>query len=333
MVVLIITGAQASGLTSLQFEDFKGPLVAPIEVKIVQLDGSVELLNLGGSEGHGGDFKEMIISNLAWDIYSKLSQDSGFSSSVLERLKNTVSNLEVEVVDELSLDGLKRDAINLPSQVKIYLTTSGFRYLSDKSESFSDRAQFLLHELLPLMGKDDSDYKTSSFIADSLRLENEPSQGLYQILYSTHFNHLRVRGGLKFSRAHEICESVKESYQKEYFAVYCTYQEKIHYPYYTDHAYRRFHRNSRRFNSFSLVYGLKVIGLGKLDTLRDRALIDGRISDVPTFSSRAQAMYECTKIVAVQDDHDFAYYKARCEAFAFEDGFRFSILTKNPLIK
>ena len=304
--------------------------VAPIQITIKDMNGVTRTMRLGGSEGHGGDFKEMAISNLAWDVFAALKKNPNIVGTVLESLESSISNLEVEIVDELAIDDLKRDAINIPSLVKIYLTNEGYDFLTDESIAFKERAQFLLHEMLPIMGSDDSDYKTSEFLANALAVKEEVTGNLYEVLYSTHFDD--YHGGLRFSDASDICESVKKSYADRFFAVYCTYQERVNYPYYSHYSSRRYHRRYRRFRSHSYVYGLKVIGLGPVNSLRDRFLINGSTADIPTYGSRAEAIYECTKIVAVQDDIDFRYYRARCEALKVIGGYKFSIITKNPLI-
>lgn len=305
--------------------------INPIELIIKDLNGGSTLLKLGGSEGHGGDYSEMEVINFAWSVVDTLAQDSNISPTLVDVLRDTVIDLKVEIVDDLTLDEIKRKAVNLPHKKTIYLTDEAYHFLTHEQEDYRQRAQFLLHEILPIMGQDDSDYQTSQMLTQNMETKHYGGTH-HTVLYSKKFGP-QFRG-LRFQQARQICDSVKAAYKKEYFAVYCTYQEKYQERYYVDYRYDVFpYRPRRRYHIRGPVYGIRVMGFGLLDHLKEVALIDGYTADMPVYASRTQAIYECGKIVAVQDDTNFKYYRARCEALAVTDGFKFSILTKNPLLQ
>lgn len=279
-------------------------------------DGRKVVLSLGGSGAHGGDFYEMQVHNLGWQVLELVKK--GHIKLDKERFEEKLKNLIVEIVEDVSLNDLSRQAINIPSQNKWYITQRSFHYMTETSTPFKQRVQFFLHEFLPLMGEIDTGYQRSNDYA--LRaFEEIESHGsdLKEVLFIKNFSN--SRRGADFSSVERLCERLKKKNKEKYFTVYCLYKEKRDYfgdsPYYTE------------------VYGIKVIGLGPIDKLEKSYVINAQFDDMPTYETENMALMACYNIIATEDDTEFSYYKAKCELVKLEDGFKFNIVTFNPYTK
>lgn len=297
---------------------------------------------LGGSGAHGGHHLELNIQNLGWSIVDSLDSSVHPLPFEIEQFIEKLRNLKVEVVDSIELNGNVRTAINIPDQSKIILNQDSYEFLSLESTELVDKAHFFLHEFLPLIGIDDSGYEVSRQIIQN-NLDSTKLGFGSRVLYQQYFNHRN--GGTTFQEARKICEAFKKRYFSTYFSVYCLFQEKVTSRYLSfdpfSHRHQSLYRHPRYrrpipiYNPyhFQTVYGLRVVGFGLLSQLQDIRLIDSDTTDMPTYKTHSMARFRCMEMIAQYDDYDFNFYRARCETVEVEGGYKFNIVTKNPLLQ
>lgn len=142
-------------------------------------DGLVESFSLGGSEAHGGDFEEMRVKKIGWDLLVIFKRHQHRIPFDLSFFKTTLEKLDVVIVESISLDGEEKHAVNIPSQTRWYLTQEGFEFLTNEDEESSWRVHFFLHEFLPLIEEIDSHYESSTRMMSLLATIAENSEVTY----------------------------------------------------------------------------------------------------------------------------------------------------------
>lgn len=284
-------------------------------VRINFRDGRSEVFSLGGSGAHGGDFYEMKIHNFGWQVLELIKKGHlELDETVFEE---KLTNLVVEIVEDVYLNDLSRQAVNIPENNKWYITKNTYQYITNINVSFQNRVQFFLHEFLPLMGQVDRGYRRSNeyTIAAFEEIESHGSE-LKEVIFMKNFSD--SRRGADFESVEKLCERIKKRNKDKYFAVYCLYKEK------RDYYHRGYYKE---------VYGLKVIGLGPVEKLEKKYIVRADNDDMPLYKTSSEALVSCYSIIATEDDIDFTYYKAKCELVTLDDGYKFNIVTLNPYVK
>lgn len=309
MKALIMSAMMAIGLNSM------ASVTKEDIIRINFRDGRSEVVLLGGSGAHGGDFYEMNIHNFGWQVFELVKK--GYLKLDQRAFEAKLSNLIVEVVEDVSLNDLSREAVNIPEFNKWYITMSSYNYITNVNISFESRVQFFLHEFLPLMGELDFGYRRSDEYTVTAFEEIESlGSELKVVLYTKYFS--REFEGAELESMERLCERIKAKHKSEYFTVYCIYKEK---------------ENVFSKRGKDQVYGIKVLGLGPVEKLEKKYIIRADVDDMPLYKSSAEALYNCYSIIAVEDDADFSFYKAECELVTYPGGYKFNIVTLNPYVK
>lgn len=289
-------------------------------------------LLLGGSGAHGGDFRELPIHDLGWGLVERLAAHADLLPFSLESFAEGLTNLTIEIVQGLELNGEARLAVNIPDQYKIILTEQAYHFLTSGKIDELDQARFFLHEFLPLIGHLDDGYQLSYQVIDLLASEHHRGLVPQRTLLS-------LNTEMSYSEAQKICEAAKRRHKSEYFDVYCLFKEETHHyyalaPWWIHHGlasrYGRHFSTPRVYRWSEITYGLKVMGLGPVDQLEEVKILDGERVDAYEFERSAEARMACEEIRSTRDDVDYRYVGSRCEIYQTEKGYRFHLLTKNP---
>ncbi|WP_413288665.1 hypothetical protein [Bdellovibrio sp. HCB337] len=114
-----------------------------------------------GIETNGGDGVCAEFLSVFDELVVELSETllSEYEKSVLQSVKQKRMIVDLKSVPELSLDGVPKDAINFPGLEKprIEISQSSWARLSK-----NQKAQLVLHEMLPIAGYNDQNYILSS---------------------------------------------------------------------------------------------------------------------------------------------------------------------------
>lgn len=139
-----------------------------------------EGIETNGGDGMAAEFLAAFDETLALLGDAYLTDDQNKMIDVLTEKRALVT---ISTVAELFLDGVEKDAINHPTLVppKIVLSRKSWSRLSP-----TQKRHLSLHEMLPIAGIADSDYKVSSLLVNKI--------------------HLIARSNLEISRAFFVCD-------------------------------------------------------------------------------------------------------------------------------
>jgi len=302
--------------------------------------------------GNGGEFKEMEFVTLAYedlDVLRELNKTSSVPVDLALYAKN-LQSLRVNFKNQVELPDGPRSAANYPDEVSIDVDNEAW----DKSPDKFSRLNLVLHEMLWISKVVDKAYVVSTPLFARmkpliLKRSDQPSKTPV-LLYSKDMD--QTQSGMDFGTAKALCDQTKEEFKDQYYFVYCTYYQRDlshiemeavndETSYYLrkhgiEEEYHQDHWHSVPVTVTDEFYGLRVFGLGELDTLEWKViasslkLAHGLVSD--TFDSHIEAALECHDRLASEDLSSVQFIGARCRVLQEDSGsYYYQIVTQNPL--
>lgn len=187
-------------------------------LEIRTLSGERNIFEVGGSGAHGGNFDEMLVHNLGWEVLENL-RGLNMESSLYDSFRDKLIDLQIVFVDSIELNGIQKGAANRPDDNVWYLTPDTYGRLINLEIPTRDRYQFFLHEFLPLMGLIDQGYVRSRDLVQKLSshpIRPANAEVLYHQFYDGESGSYN---GMTYSVAQQKCESVKNQYKNDYFTI------------------------------------------------------------------------------------------------------------------
>jgi hypothetical protein len=135
----------------------------------------------GGANGGGGDHNSQEFAKIGFEIAERLSKQKSSIKIDTKLMKSKIAATAVEFTfDDLSLNGVRKDAINYPLELLIRIDQKVWDILSKNA-----REALVLHEYLGIMEINDVNYvisyKLLNFVAEKLACDvtysNSESQG------------------------------------------------------------------------------------------------------------------------------------------------------------
>ncbi len=116
----------------------------------------------GGADSGGGDHNAQAFAKIGQDARDVLSTKSGPIQIDLKALDGAIRTTQVEFTQEtLSLNSVKKDALNFPKEKKIRVNEQAWDSMSANAKS-----ALVLHEYLGIIGVDDANYVISYQMLD-----------------------------------------------------------------------------------------------------------------------------------------------------------------------
>lgn len=335
---------------------------------VLQTSLSAKVL-AGTDAGNGGDFEEMQFISLGYealDLMTELKKEKLLPSDInLTKWAEVLKSIDVEFVPEVKLNGRSRSAANYPA--KNYIPVDEKQWAKKQFDPIA-LFQMVMHELMPVIGIDDTRYIRSAPLIMMLKKRNafdRLSVGHTRFAESPVLIHSEyqdpTREGLGWTTVTSICDSVKQEYNQTYFFVYCEYISKSWFEYqqivvpqvernyfysswsefrrlYSAHGYSEQSSYSKTWipqtveRNFT-AYGLRVYGWANLSIAPWKVIADSHKDLELDFTTDRLALRECRERI-LRHKFESDYYRAKCESNSLENGkFGYVIRTQNPMVK
>ncbi len=126
----------------------------------------------GDNVGNGGDSIALNFKTIGNTLVLQLRAANSVEALEIdpEKFKEKLETANIEsTTKQLYLRGMRKDAINYPKENRIIIYETGWRMLS-----IQDKRMLVLHELLGLMGIDDSTYRITLALEKTAAIETVP---------------------------------------------------------------------------------------------------------------------------------------------------------------
>lgn len=145
-------------------------------------------IQTNGGDGIVAEFLA-IFDNLYFELsHTNLNSDKVKGTQILAAMNSKRAHLELKSTPELSIDNIAKDAINYPELNPPLIEIS---QISWSRLSRVQKAQLVLHEMLPIAGYADHDYALSSWFINKTNLGEDRNGEIKRIFESCNSSELK----------------------------------------------------------------------------------------------------------------------------------------------